>query len=110
MPSTRSVPEGSPDRTFAAALAEGFGFTGETWLYTFGTDEHTLSRTFLMTVPPEGSIVQAIRRTRYTSDGGIVRCGLSRYPGPTTKAYPVRIDELGQIPWTSEHGPIGQGN
>jgi hypothetical protein len=54
-----------------------------------------------MTDPPEGSIVHAIRRTRYTSDGGIVRCGLSRYPGPTTKAYPVRIDELGQVLWTT---------
>jgi hypothetical protein len=89
---------------FAAALAEDITYAGETWLYRFDSAGDTLERKFLMTFPPQDSIVHAIRQTKATNDGGLVLCGFFARPGLTVPAFMVRVNSGGDTLWTKYLG------
>jgi len=93
---------------FSAALAEGYGYSGETWLYTFNSFGDTLSRKFLTAYPSQDSIVHAIRQSRGVSGGGTVLCGFYSLASPTTYAFLIRNNELGDTLWTKKLGIEGQ--
>ncbi len=90
----------APDGTYIAALAEGYGYTGETWLYRFDTDGDTISRRFLMTYPITDSLTNAIRQTRRMVDGSILLCGFRQRSNDPTFALLVKVDPEGDTLWT----------
>ncbi len=89
-----------PDGTFAAGIAEGWWYPGETWLYVFDQNGDTLSRRFLMTFPPADSVIHAIRQTRSTSDGGSIFCGFINRPPLNSYAFLVKISPAQDTVWT----------
>jgi hypothetical protein len=97
-----------PGQRFQAALAEGWHYSGETWLYTFDQTGDTIARKYIMSFPPEDSTTHAIRQTVVTSDTGLVLCGFFERPGLIVDAFLVRLNTDGDTLWTSRLGTADQ--
>lgn len=93
---------------FVAAMAEDYSYSGETWLYRFDHIGDTLGRKFLMTFPPQDSIIHAIRQIKSTSDGGWILCGFFDPPGLTVPAFLIKLNAAGDTLWTSLLGTQDQ--
>lgn len=93
-----------PDHQFQAALAEGWGNSGETWLYTFDSAGDTISREFLLSYTTEQQTTHGIRQTQAMEDGSVLLCGFIEDTTILTQALLIKVDQARDTAWTRRFG------
>jgi len=97
------------DGTFTAAIAEGYGYLGETWLYRFNSTGDTISRHFVMSFEPADSIVHILKQVRELGDGGFALVGGFDPIDLPTRGFVVRVGVDGDTLWTRRFGSATEG-